>query len=56
MFREITFGDSVLSTVMSLKDKWSCRSYSFSFLIVISPDLQKEEKGVKEAAQNITEL
>ena len=56
MFREITFGDSALSTVMSLKDKWSCGSYSFSFSIVISPDLQKEKKVVREAAQSITEL
>jgi len=44
MFRETTFGDSTLSTVMSLKDKWSCGLYPFSFSIVISPDLQKEKK------------
>jgi len=43
MFTEITFKDSALSTVTSLKDKWSCRSYSFSFSTVISPDLQKEK-------------
>jgi len=45
MFKEATFGDSALSTAMSLKDKWMLGSYMFSFWTVISLGEECSERG-----------
>ena len=55
MFKEMTLGDSLLSTAMSLNDKCMLGSYLVSFSTVISPDLQNEKKVVREAAHNMME-